>query len=195
MPAPGPKDGHASKASRDIGGRRGLPREIKNVAVKSNGFKGLASGGGDAASNRGASGVRLGEGGSQRSIEARRRLRERLERRRAKGLDEVGQTVGKKRAREAEAATAAPEPEPEPESESAAPEEEVAVVSAEQCTKVDDDYFCSACQKKCGNRSNWDAHVASKKHRAAAERERGREILEALKNAKKRKQELESAGA
>ena len=85
MPAPGPKDGHASKASRDIGGRRGLPREIKNVAVKSNGFKGLASGGGDLASNRGASGVRLGEGGSSRSVEARRRLRERFERRRAMG--------------------------------------------------------------------------------------------------------------
>ena len=40
MPAPGPKDGHASKASRDLGGRRGLTREIKNVSVKSNGFKG-----------------------------------------------------------------------------------------------------------------------------------------------------------
>ena len=191
MPAPGPKDGHASKASRDIGGRRGLPREIKNVAVKSNGFKGLASGGGDLASNRGASGVRLGEGGSSRSVEARRRLRERFERRRAMGGTAGGGTVGKKRARSAE---------PEPAAADAAAaeavktveEEEVAAPSAVVREAVAIDYFCAACSKNCGSRSNWDAHVASKKHRAAAERERGREILAALKNAKRQKHEVES---
>ena len=59
MPAPGPKDGHASKASRDLGGRRGLTREIKNVSVKSNGFKGGGQGG-VATTNRGLAGVRLG---------------------------------------------------------------------------------------------------------------------------------------
>ena len=67
MPAPGPKDGHASKASRDLGGRRGLTREIKNVSVKSNGFKGGGQGG-VATTNRGLAGVRLGEGGSARSV-------------------------------------------------------------------------------------------------------------------------------
>ena len=45
MPAPGPKDGHASRASRDLGGRRGAHREIKNVGVKSNGFKGASGAG------------------------------------------------------------------------------------------------------------------------------------------------------
>ncbi len=93
MPAPGPKDGHASRASRDLGGRRGAHREIKNVGVKSNGFKG-ASG---AASLAGA---RPGEGGSARSIAARRRLRARFLAGEAGRAAKTARTVGRKRARE-----------------------------------------------------------------------------------------------
>ena len=89
MPAPGPKDGHASRASRDLGGRRGAHREIKNVGVKSNGFKG-ASG---AASLAGA---RPGEGGSARSIAARRRLRARFLAGEAGRAAKTARTVGRK---------------------------------------------------------------------------------------------------
>ena len=106
MPAPGPKDGHASKASRDLGGRRGLTREIKNVSVKSNGFKGGGQGG-VATTNRGLAGVRLGEGGSARSVAARQRLRARFLAGEAGKAAKAARTVGRKRAREAAAAATA----------------------------------------------------------------------------------------
>jgi hypothetical protein len=34
---------------------------------------------------------------------------------------------------------------------------------------------------RCGSRNNYDAHVASKKHKARAQRERGREMLAAMR--------------
>ena len=194
MPAPGSKDGHSSKASRDLGGHRGLPREIKNVAVKSNGFKGGAFG---AADGKGRNGVRLGEGGSARSIDARKRLREVFERRKhgdgaRKEARKRARTAGGEATVEA-AATATVE--------ATATATATVEAATEETTKDDDEgndtyaaleasgYFCAACQKKCATRNNWESHVASRKHREAAERERGREILASLKRRK-----LEAAG-
>ena len=181
MPAPGPKDGHASKASRDLGGRRGLTREIKNVSVKSNGFKGGGQGG-VATTNRGLAGVRLGEGGSARSVAARQRLRARFLAGEAGKAAKAARTVGRKRAREAAAAATAT-------TTTAAAADARAVEGDVVEAKSDDahvagsenDYFCDVCACKCGSRNNYETHVASKRHRQNRDAARGREILASLK--------------
>jgi hypothetical protein len=189
MPAPGPKDGHASKASRDLGGRRGLTREIKNVSVKSNGFKGDGQGG-VATTNRGLAGVRLGEGGSARSVAARQRLRARFLAGEAGKAAKAARTVGRKRAREAAAATATATT-----TAATATTTTAAAVAADAVegdvveAKSDDahvagsenDYFCDVCACKCGSRNNYETHVASKRHRQNRDAARGREILASLK--------------
>ena len=189
MPAPGPKDGHASKASRDLGGRRGLTREIKNVSVKSNGFKGGGQGG-VATTNRGLAGVRLGEGGSARSVAARQRLRARFLAGEAGKAAKAARTVGRKRAREAAAATATATT-----TAATATTTTAAAVAADAVegdvveAKSDDahvagsenDYFCDVCACKCGSRNNYETHVASKRHRQNRDAARGREILASLK--------------
>jgi hypothetical protein len=183
MPAPGPKDGHASKASRDLGGRRGLTREIKNVSVKSNGFKGGGQGG-VATTNRGLAGVRLGEGGSARSVAARQRLRARFLAGEAGKAAKAARTVGRKRAREAAAAARATTT-----TTTAAAADARAVEGDVVEAKSDDahvagsenDYFCDVCACKCGSRNNYETHVASKRHRQNRDAARGREILASLK--------------
>jgi hypothetical protein len=185
MPAPGPKDGHASKASRDLGGRRGLTREIKNVSVKSNGFKGGGQGG-VATTNRGLAGVRLGEGGSARSVAARQRLRARFLAGEAGKAAKAARTVGRKRAREAAAAATAPTTTT---TTAAAAADARAVEGDVVEAKSDDahvagsenDYFCDVCACKCGSRNNYETHVASKRHRQNRDAARGREILASLK--------------
>ena len=180
MPAPGPKDGHASKASRDLGGRRGLTREIKNVSVKSNGFKGGGQGG-VATTNRGLAGVRLGEGGSARSVAARQRLRARFLAGEAGKAAKAARTVGRKRAREAAAAATT--------TTTAAAADARAVEGDVVEAKSDDahvagsenDYFCGVCACKCGSRNNYETHVASKRHRQNRDAARGRKILASLK--------------
>jgi len=42
-------------------------------------------------------------------------------------------------------------------------------------------FECATCGVRCGSRNNYDAHVASKKHKARAQRERGREMLAAMR--------------
>ena len=183
MPAPGPTDGHASKASRDLGGRRGLTREIKIVSVKSNGFKGGGQGG-VATTNRGLAGVRLGEGGSARSVAARQRLRARFLAGEAGKAAKAARTVGRKRAREAAAATTATTT-----TTTAAAADARAVEGDVVEAKSDDahvagsenDYFCDVCACKCGSRNNYETHVASKRHRQNRDAARGREVLASLK--------------
>ena len=185
MPAPGPTDGHASKASRDLGGRRGLTREIKNVSVKSNGFKGGGQGG-VATTNRGLAGVRLGEGGSARSVAARQRLRARFLAGEAGKAAKAARTVGRKRAREAAAAATAPTTTT---TTAAAAADARAVEGDVVEAKSDDahvagsenDYFCDVCACKCGSRNNYETHVASKRHRQNRDAARGREVLASLK--------------
>jgi len=190
MPAPGPKDGHASKASRDLGGRRGLTREIKNVSVKSNGFKGGGQGG-VATTNRGLAGVRLGEGGSARSVAARQRLRARFLAGEAGKAAKAARTVGRKRAREAAAATTttttttAATTTTTTAAAVAADAVEGDVVEAKSddahVAGSENDYFCDVCACKCGSRNNYETHVASKRHRQNRDAARGREILASLK--------------
>ena len=194
MPAPGPKDGHASKASRDLGGRRGLTREIKNVSVKSNGFKGGGQGG-VATTNRGLAGVRLGEGGSARSVAARQRLRARFLAGEAGKAAKAARTVGRKRAREAAAAATATTTTTTTAATATTTTTTTAAAGARAVegdvveAKSDDahvagsenDYFCDVCACKCGSRNNYETHVASKRHRQNRDAARGREILASLK--------------
>jgi hypothetical protein len=181
MPAPGPKDGHASKASRDLGGRRGLTREIKNVSVKSNGFKGGGQGG-VATTNRGLAGVRLGEGGSARSVAARQRLRARFLAGEAGKAAKAARTVGRKRAREA-AATATTTTTTAAAADARAVEGDVVEAKSDDAHVAgsENDYFCDVCACKCGSRNNYETHVASKRHRQNRDAARGREILASLK--------------
>ena len=182
MPAPGPKDGHASKASRDLGGRRGLTREIKNVSVKSNGFKGGGQGG-VATTNRGLAGVRLGEGGSARSVAARQRLRARFLAGEAGKAAKAARTVGRKRAREAAAATTTTTTTTAAAADARAVEGDVVEAKSDDAHVAgsENDYFCDVCACKCGSRNNYETHVASKRHRQNRDAARGREILASLK--------------
>jgi len=198
MPAPGPKDGHASKASSDLGGRRGLPREIKRVAVKSNGFKG--AGGGGESTNRGLAGVRLGEGNSARSVKARQALRERF----LAGLaGKKGRESKKRRREETLAAKAAAPPTEKTTVEDDTGEKEADASaqydSAEDAPKPSAEdalaasgYYCEACKCKCGSLNNYRSHANSKRHRKAVECQRGMEILEAMKAAKRQKVEADA---
>jgi hypothetical protein len=182
MPAPGPKDGHASKASRDLGGRRGLTREIKNVSVKSNGFKGGGQGG-VATTNRGLAGVRLGEGGSARSVAARQRLRARFLAGEAGKAAKAARTVGRKRAREAAATTTTTTTTTTTAADARAVEGDVVEAKSDDAHVAgsENDYFCDVCACKCGSRNNYETHVASKRHRQNRDAARGREILASLK--------------
>ena len=193
MPAPGPKDGHASKASRDLGGIRGLTREIKNVAVKSNGFKG-------ASNARARAGVRLGMGNGAKAVAAREALRAKLlARRLARANGEVdaptARTSGSKRkagdaekADEEEAAkTQPPEETIGRVNDSIANDDEEAGRDTEEVKRDAEEalaasgYACDVCGIKCGTMNNYRCHANSKKHRLAAQRAKGREILAGLK--------------
>jgi len=90
MPAPGPKDGHASKASRDLQLTRG-------TSAKSNGFK---YGGGTL---DGATSVRTGISNSARDQLSRRKLRAKfLARKRKREEEEEEKEKGKEKEREDE---------------------------------------------------------------------------------------------
>ena len=93
MPAPGPKDGHMSRSSRDLS---------KGIAVKSNGFK--HGGGSTEGWGTKNTGRRLGKGQGARDVAARARLKEVLLRR-AKEVAEGGSSAGKKRKRVDEGTT------------------------------------------------------------------------------------------
>ena len=193
MPAPGPKDGHMSKSSRDLS---------KGIAVKSNGFK--YGGGKDEGWGTGqAKGRRLGKGQGERDVAARARLKARLlartearaegepdpstKRKRGRG-DEKGDEKGTKRARANERSPSrtasssiggddGPDEKKDP---SAAPAD---ATRKEEARSADDAvrFTCSTCGVKCGTSANFDAHRDSKKHKAAAQRAKGKAILEAMR--------------
>ena len=82
MPAPGPKDGHASRASRDLKLTRG-------ASAKSNGFK--YGGGGrdlDHGGGQGAGGVRRGISNSLRDQRSRKALQRKFFERKRKREEE-----------------------------------------------------------------------------------------------------------
>ena len=185
MPAPGPMDGHMSKASRDLS---------KGIAVKSNGFK--YGGGKDEGWGTGkAKGRRLGKGQGERDVAARERLRARLLARteaRAKGEpdplakrkrdrgDEERRETGTKRAR----ANDEPSGRADEEKSTAVADETRTETETEPNRSADDDasrFTCSTCGVKCGTRANFDSHRDSKKHKAAAQRAKGKAILEAMR--------------
>lgn len=191
MPAPGPKDGHMSKSSRDLS---------KGIAVKSNGFK--YGGGKDEGWGTGkAKGRRLGKGQGERDVAARARLKARLlartearaegepdpgtKRKRDRG-DEKGKEKGTKRARANErspsrtASSIDGDDTPEKKDPSAEPAD---ATRKEEARSADDAvrFTCSTCGVKCGTSANFDAHRDSKKHKAAAQRAKGKAILEAMR--------------
>ena len=209
MPAPGPADGHMSRASRDLS---------KGIAVKSNGFK-YGGGGGEGWGTGGEKGRRLGKGQGARDVAARERLRARLEARRLERSAGSGGSVKPPRAR--------PKPPPKRKRAAAAVREEGTTTppGAAEAASEDDEsrsrvvkrrssarddveapgsptgrapgspsvldgrpeapaavaFECATCGVRCGSRNNYDAHVASKKHKARAQRERGREMLAAMR--------------
>ncbi len=210
MPAPGPADGHMSRASRDLS---------KGIAVKSNGFK-YGGGGGEGWGTGGEKGRRLGKGQGARDVAARERLRARLEARRLeRSAGSAAAAVKPPRAR--------PKPPPKRKRAAAAVREEGTTTppGAAEAASEDDEsrsrvvkrrssarddveapgsptgrapgspsvldgrpeapaavaFECATCGVRCGSRNNYDAHVASKKHKARAQRERGREMLAAMR--------------
>ena len=192
MPAPGPKDGHMSKSSRDLS---------KGIAVKSNGFK--YGGGKDEGWGTGkAKGRRLGKGQGERDVAARARLKARLlartearaegepdpgtKRKRDRG-DEKGKEKGTKRARANERSpsrTASSSIDTEDEREKKDPSAEPADATRKEDARSAEDavrFTCSTCGVKCGTSANFDAHRDSKKHKAAAQRAKGKAMLEAMR--------------
>ena len=179
MPAPGAKDGHASKASRDLGRNKSAPRDLnRNVAVKSNGFRGAA-----ATEERG--GVRLGMCNSSRDRAAGNAARARFLRRKNDALQPRA-IVGAKRkaedaveeANEREPPVAAVVPVVEDEDDGSA-DKDVALAALEASG-----FHCECCGVKCGSMANYTSHVSSKRHRRAQDAERGRRTLAAMKKAK-----------
>ena len=180
-----------SKSSRDLS---------KGIAVKSNGFK--YGGGKDEGWGTGkAKGRRLGKGQGERDVAARARLKARLlartearaegepdpgtKRKRDRG-DEKGKEKGTKRARANErspsrtASSIDGDDAPEKKDPSAEPAD---ATRKEEARSADDAvrFTCSTCGVKCGTSANFDAHRDSKKHKAAAQRAKGKAILEAMR--------------
>ena len=180
-----------SKSSRDLS---------KGIAVKSNGFK--YGGGKDEGWGTGkAKGRRLGKGQGERDVAARARLKARLlartearaegepdpstKRKRGRG-DEKGDEKGTKRARANErspsrtASSIDGDDTPEKKDPSAEPAD---ATRKEEARSADDAvrFTCSTCGVKCGTSANFDAHRDSKKHKAAAQRAKGKAILEAMR--------------
>ena len=180
-----------SKSSRDLS---------KGIAVKSNGFK--YGGGKDEGWGTGkAKGRRLGKGQGERDVAARARLKARLlartearaegepdpgtKRKRDRG-DEKGKEKGTKRARANErspsrtASSIDGDDDPEKKDPSAEPAD---ATRKEEARSADDAvrFTCSTCGVKCGTSANFDAHRDSKKHKAAAQRAKGKAILEAMR--------------
>ena len=180
-----------SKSSRDLS---------KGIAVKSNGFK--YGGGKDEGWGTGqAKGRRLGKGQGERDVAARARLKARLlartearaegepdpgtKRKRDRG-DEKGKEKGTKRARANErspsrtASSIDGDDTPEKKDPSAEPAD---ATRKEEARSADDAvrFTCSTCGVKCGTSANFDAHRDSKKHKAAAQRAKGKAILEAMR--------------
>lgn len=192
MPAPGPKDGHMSRSSRDLS---------KGIAVKSNGFK--HGGGSTEGWGTKNTGRRLGKGQGARDVAARARLKEVLLRR-AEEAVEGGPSAGKKRRRGVggttgddargkrarDEAAVAPVPRDAPDASRPvdppeASDAPLASHPAPETSLADGGYTCVTCGVRCGTKANYDAHCDGKKHRSAKQRERGKAMLAAIKAGKR----------
>ena len=147
----------------------------------------------------GSKGRRCGAGGGRRDVAARARLKEVLDRKRAaaEAGEDAGSGAGAKRkrsggaggdgiAKKAHKRDDRPKPKPAvPETaETTTTKDEDVEKHAEAEDAVDDPtrWTCATCGGvKCGNKANYTAHVLSNKHKKAAQRERGRATLAALK--------------
>jgi ribosomal protein L44E len=186
MPAPGPKDGHASKASRDLQLTRG-------TSAKSNGFK---YGGGTLDGANRATSVRTGISNSARDQLSRRKLRakflarkrkreeeeeeekERDERRGTKGDDDdeeeddesenENENQNKRRRTE------------QTESEAKEKEEEEKEETDAVTSSITFPWTCDVCEKAMQSDHQRNDHLNSKKHKKNVAKRRGRELLKTM---------------
>ena len=164
-----------SKASRDLS---------RGVGVKSNGLK-YGGGNKEGWGTGGQKGRRCGAGGGRRDVAARARLKEVLERKRAaaEAGEDAGSGAGAKRKRSGGAGGDGIAKKEHKPAETTTKDEDVAKhVEAEDAVDDPTRWTCATCGGvKCGNKANYTAHVLSNKHKKAAQRERGRATLAALK--------------
>jgi hypothetical protein len=193
MPAPGPKDGHASKASRDLQLTRG-------TSAKSNGFKYGAITKESSVSNK-----RCGISQGRRDRESLLKLRERYHAQKKKrkrdddvldvldvldvdleeeesddddGGDDENEIENEKKKRKKRRVE---KTESEKEEEKLELEEEEDVVdSAAMIMKseiITYPWTCECCEKTMQAKAQRDDHMNSKKHRKLVQRARGRDIV------------------
>jgi cobalamin biosynthesis protein CobT len=191
MPAPGPKDGHASKASRDLQLTRG-------TSAKSNGFK---YGGGTL---DGATSVRTGISNSARDQLSRRKLREKFLARKRKREEEEeeekerderrgtkGDETAKRRSGDDEEEDDESENENEnknkrrrteqTESEAKEKEEEEKEETDAVTSSITFPWTCDVCERKTMQSDHQrNDHLNSKKHKKNVAKRRGRELLKTM---------------
>jgi hypothetical protein len=193
MPAPGPKDGHASKASRDLQLTRG-------TSAKSNGFK---YGGGTL---DGATSVRTGISNSARDQLSRRKLREKFlarkrkreeEEEKEKERDERRGTKGDETAKRRSGGDDEEEEDDESEnenenknkrrrteqteSEAKEKEEEEKEETDAVTSSITFPWTCDVCEGKTMQSDHQrNDHLNSKKHKKNVAKRRGRELLKTM---------------
>ena len=191
MPAPGPKDGHASKASRDLQLTRG-------TSAKSNGFK---YGGGTL---DGATSVRTGTSNSARDLLSRRKLRAKFLARKRKREEEKekekerrkgtkGDETAKRRSGGDDDDEEDDESENEnenknkrrrteqTESEAKEKEEEEKEETDAVTSSITFPWTCDVCERKTMQSEHQrNDHLNSKKHKKNVAKRRGRELLKTM---------------
>ena len=216
MPAPGPKDGHASRASRDLKLTRG-------VSAKSNGFK--YGGGGrdlDHGGGQGAGGVRTGISNSPRDQRSRKALQRKFFERKRKreeeeeedkeeerkdrfttrdddeNFDDETKTKNKRRRLDEESEGEKREKETEEKEEADAVTSSDPVVSTKKESKIliTFPWMCDVCFEGEGRKvvaqseHQRNDHLNSKKHKKNCEKRRGRELLRTMFFAEKKETTL-----
>ena len=217
MPAPGPKDGHASRASRDLKLTRG-------ASAKSNGFK--YGGGGrdlDHGGGQGAGGVRTGISNSLRDQRSRKALQRKFFERKRKreeeeenkeeeegrkdrfttrdddeNFDDETKTKKKRRRLDEESEGEKREKEEEEKEEADAVTSSDPVVSTKKESKIliTFPWMCDVCFEGEGRKvvaqseHQRNDHLNSKKHKKNCEKRRGRELLRTMFFAEKKETTL-----
>ena len=217
MPAPGPKDGHASRASRDLKLTRG-------ASAKSNGFK--YGGGGrdlDHGGGQGAGGVRTGISNSPRDQRSRKALQRKFFERKRKreeeeenkeeeeerkdrfttrdddeNFDDETKTKKKRRRLDEESEGEKREKEEEEKEEADAVTSSDPVVSTKKESKIliTFPWMCDVCFEGEGRKvvaqseHQRNDHLNSKKHKKNCEKRRGRELLRTMFFAEKKETTL-----
>ena len=217
MPAPGPKDGHASRASRDLKLTRG-------ASAKSNGFK--YGGGGrdlDHGGGQGAGGVRTGISNSPRDQRSRKALQRKFFERKRKreeeeedkeeeeerkdrfttrdddeNFDDETKTKKKRRRLDEESEGEKREKETEEKEEADAVTSSDPVVSTKKESKIliTFPWMCDVCFEGEGRKvvaqseHQRNDHLNSKKHKKNCEKRRGRELLRTMFFAEKKETTL-----